>query len=137
METNIVAESAQLTTAQREVGKAELLKFFQLVDPATIDQFKMFSGAVDAVWHDLLHEPAEYEKFLSEGSIDTAMGHAPGDGYGIIQWVGAYHEKFGQLDPIWFTAADGTVDEASYQAYLSTNVVVTAWDCGPILPKMA
>lgn len=131
------SESAKLTSAQQITGREELLKFFQLVDTADTEQFKMFSGAIDAVWHDLLRNPKDYRAFLAAGNVDETLGHMPGNGFGIIQWVSAYHERFGQLDPIWFTDAGGALDQASYDAYLSTKVVVSAWDCGVIKPKMA
>lgn len=137
MDTNVkTSESAGLTDVQRDAGRAELLRFFQLVDTADTEQFKMFSGAVDAIWHDLLRNPEDYAEFLREGGIDETLGHMPGDGFGVIQWVNAYHNRFGQLDRIWFTNADGVLDQSSYDSYLSTKVVVAAWDCGVITPKI-
>jgi len=134
--SNVTTESAALTAAQKASARAELGRFFQLPDPVDTEQYKMFSGAIDAVWHDLLADREAYDRFLAEASIPERFGHEPGEGFGVIQWVNEYHEQFGRLDAIWFTDAKGQLDRATYDTYLTTKTVVVAWNCGVIKPTM-
>jgi hypothetical protein len=131
-----LSTASRLSEAQQVAARDELTRFFQLVGDQNPEQFKMFSGAVDAIWHDLIQDPEVYRSFLNEGAIEPTMGHSPIAGFGVIEWVNQYHPRFGKLPQIWFTDEGGTLDEESYNAYLSTDVVVAAWDCGVIIPKM-
>lgn len=128
--------TAELTQEQRRQATQELKKFFQLVNMIDVEKYKMFSGAVDAVWHELLKDPDAYAAFREEAGVVENIGHMPGSGFGVIQWIQDYHQRYGKLTPIWFTDASGVLDEKSYNAYLSTDVVVAAWDCGVMVPVL-
>ncbi|MFJ5551207.1 hypothetical protein [Streptomyces sp. NPDC093225] len=90
---------------------------------------QMFSGAVDAFWHDQLTTPA-YAAFSLEhaGSI---VGHSPISGSGSIDWVDAYTEAYGPLPAIWFTDERGRLDGEAFATYITTGRVTVSWNCGP------
>ncbi|MYQ77516.1 MULTISPECIES: hypothetical protein [unclassified Streptomyces] len=90
---------------------------------------EMFSPAVDKAWHDLLGTPA-YEALCLE-SAGQPIRHVANNGHGPIGWVTAYEEAYGPLPEIWFTDADGNVDQAAVARYRESGVVVAEWDCGP------
>ncbi|WP_411078663.1 hypothetical protein [Streptomyces sp. cmx-18-6] len=90
---------------------------------------EMFSRAVDSAWHRMIGTP-EYAAFSSEHA-GTVLGHREMNGSGPIGWVAAYEEAYGQLPAIWFTGADGVLDESALARYEATGKVVAEWDCGP------
>ncbi|MFI5638311.1 hypothetical protein ACIA8H_12940 [Streptomyces goshikiensis] len=90
---------------------------------------EMFSGAVDAAWHEMEGTP-EYV-VLCEETAGQQIRHVPNNGAGPIAWVTAYEEAYGQLPAIWFTDAEGNVDEEGLARYRETGRVVAEWDCGP------
>lgn len=90
---------------------------------------EMFSPAVDAVWHKMLGTP-QYTALCQE-TAGRSIGHAAANGYGPIAWVAAYEEAYGPLPQIWFTDADGTVDQEAVARYHLTGAVVAEWDCTP------
>ncbi|WKX70919.1 hypothetical protein [Streptomyces sp. XD-27] len=90
---------------------------------------EMFSGAIDAEWHRMLGGPG-YGDFCTE-TAGMVIGHAPMKGLGEISWVRAYENMFGPLPEVWFTGADGQVDEETLAQYRKTGTVVSEWDCGP------
>ncbi|MEV6726197.1 hypothetical protein AB0M94_35310 [Streptomyces xanthochromogenes] len=90
---------------------------------------EMFSPAVDVVWHDLLGTPG-YEALCLE-TAGQPIRHVANNGHGPIAWVAAYEEAYGPLPEIWFTDADGNVDQDAVARYRQTGTVVAEWDCGP------
>ncbi|MFI0220049.1 hypothetical protein [Streptomyces lydicus] len=90
---------------------------------------EMFSPAVDAAWHEMLGTPA-YAALCQE-SANQPIGHAANNGHGPISWVTAYEEAYGPLPEIWFTDADGHVDQDALARYRETGTVVAEWDCSP------
>jgi hypothetical protein len=44
---------------------------------------------------------------------------------------GAYKETLGPLSEVWFTAADGLLDEQALARYRGTGQVWAEWDCSP------
>jgi hypothetical protein len=90
---------------------------------------EMFSPAVDAVWHQMLGTPA-YAALCQE-TAGRPIGHVPNNGHGPIAWVSAYEAAYGPLPEIWFTDADGTVDQDALTRYRETGTVVAEWDCSP------
>ncbi|MFD0268763.1 hypothetical protein ACFVGY_19660 [Streptomyces sp. NPDC127106] len=70
---------------------------------------EMFSPAVDAAWHDM-HGTTDY-KVLCQETAGQPIRHVANIGHGPIAWVTAYEAAYGPLPDIWFTNADGTVDE--------------------------
>ncbi|MFF6772681.1 hypothetical protein ACFY8W_03865 [Streptomyces sp. NPDC012637] len=90
---------------------------------------EMFSPAVDAEWHKLLATP-EYATFSTEHA-GIVLGHREVKGSGPIAWVAAYKEAYGPLPEIWFTDAEGVLDEAALARYRDTGTVVAEWDCSP------
>ncbi|MFF8790781.1 hypothetical protein [Streptomyces sp. NPDC015125] len=91
---------------------------------------EMFSPAVDAAWHELLDTP-QYAALCQE-SAGRPIGHTATSGHGPISWVTAYEEAYGPLPQIWFTDADGNVDQDALARYRETGTVVAEWDCAPI-----
>ncbi|MGW3371712.1 hypothetical protein [Streptomyces hydrogenans] len=115
------------TIERRELGRFLAVAGKQFADgkgPA-----EMFSRAVDAAWHQMLGTP-EYAAFSTEHA-GTVLGHREMSGSGPIGWVAAYEEAYGPLPEIWFTDADGVLDEAALARYKETGKVVAEWDCGP------
>jgi len=125
-------EGIALSDTDRAAATEELHKFFSLINGEEPSRFKMFSPAVDAVWHDLLHRPDEYRAFLENAGASAGLGHAPASGFGVISWVEKYHAIYGQLPEIWFKDAEGNLNDGIYSTYLETSTVVTAWDCTPV-----
>ncbi|MFJ2271798.1 hypothetical protein ACIOHO_36910 [Streptomyces sp. NPDC087849] len=90
---------------------------------------EMFSPAVDKAWHDQLGTPA-YATLCQE-TAGRPIGHTANNGHGPISWVSAYEEAYGPLPEIWFTDADGHVDQDLLAHYQATGTVVAEWDCSP------
>ncbi|MEU6315157.1 hypothetical protein [Streptomyces sp. NPDC047014] len=90
---------------------------------------EMFSPAVDAAWHKALGTP-QYEALCQE-TAGRPIRHVANNGHGPIAWVTAYEAAYGPLPDIWFTDADGTVDDQAVARYRETGTVVAEWDCGP------
>lgn len=90
---------------------------------------EMFSPAVDAAWHELLGTP--HYTVLCQETVGQPIGHAVTGGRGSISWVSVYEEAYGPLPEIWFTDADGKVDQDALARYRETGTVVTEWDCSP------
>ncbi|MFR9727297.1 hypothetical protein ACL02R_28640 [Streptomyces sp. MS19] len=115
------------TIERRELGRFLAIAEKQFADgngPA-----EMFSRAVDAAWHQMIGTP-EYAAFSTEHA-GTVLGHREMNGSGPIGWVAAYEEVYGPLPEIWFTDADGVLDEGALARYKETGKVVAEWDCGP------
>ncbi|MET9427014.1 hypothetical protein [Streptomyces sp. NPDC003036] len=115
------------TIARRELGRFLAIsgqRFRSGKSPA-----EMFSPAVDTMWHQLLATP-EYAAFSTEHA-GAVLGHREMNGSGPIAWVAAYEEAYGPLPEIWFTGADGILNEAALARYEETGRVVAEWDCGP------
>ncbi|WKV76603.1 hypothetical protein AW27_033875 (plasmid) [Streptomyces sp. PCS3-D2] len=90
---------------------------------------EMFSPAVDKAWHELLGTPAY--KALCLETAGQPIRHVANNGHGPIAWVAAYEEADGPLPEIWFTDADGNLDQGAIARYRETGTVVAEWDCGP------
>ncbi|MGP8301657.1 hypothetical protein ACTPOK_27800 [Streptomyces inhibens] len=90
---------------------------------------EMFSTAIDAAWHRLLGSP-EYAEF-STRHAGQVFGHVSSYGTGRVSWVCTYEEMFGPLPGIWFTDADGTIDEEAAARYRETGEVWAEWNCSP------
>ncbi|KJS53821.1 hypothetical protein VM98_23060 [Streptomyces rubellomurinus subsp. indigoferus] len=91
---------------------------------------QMFSGAIDAAWHQLLTDPAAHDAFTTEHA-GRPLTHSPIKGAGFITWLSTYEEAYGPLPQIWFTDATGTVDTDSLARYRETGQVWAEWDCSP------
>lgn len=90
---------------------------------------EMFSPAVDAAWHEMLGTP-RYEALCQE-TAGRPIGHFASNGHGPIAWVAAYEAAYGPLPQVWFTDADGNVDQEAVARYRATGTVVAEWDCSP------
>jgi hypothetical protein len=111
-----------------EAARRELARFFTIA--RTADQApEMFSEYIDAEWHRLLGTP-EYET-LCRQAIGRTVGHRQEAGSGTPSWIDRCHEEFGELSPVWFATADGSIDTALYRDYLAGAPLVTMWDCTP------
>lgn len=91
---------------------------------------EMFSAAVDAEWHLLLNDPG-YAAFCAEHA-GRLVGHVENSGFGKVTWVDAYEEMFGPLPQVWFTDADGVLNEQALARYRETGEVWAEWDCTPL-----
>ncbi|MFD7449444.1 hypothetical protein [Kitasatospora sp. NPDC059827] len=112
---------------------AELGKFFAIAGRllgAGRAAPQMFSTAIDAVWHQLLEDPAGHAAFAAHHA-GRVLGHSPVKGQGFISWTTAYEEAYGPLPQIWFTDATGTVDVEALASYRETGQVWAEWDCSP------
>lgn len=93
--------SATLTPEKVELGRFFTVSAARFKDGhATVE---MFSGAIDAEWHELLDSP-EFAEFCTQHA-DQQIGHALLKGSGEIAWVTAYEKLFGPLPEVWFTNA--------------------------------
>ncbi|MFJ9886597.1 hypothetical protein ACIQRW_12130 [Streptomyces sp. NPDC091287] len=118
---------SRTTIEHRELGRFLAVAGQQFTDgggPA-----EMFSRAVDAAWHQMLGSH-EYEAFSTEHA-GTVLRHREMNGSGLIGWVTTYEKAYGPLPEIWFTNADGLLDEGALARYKETGNVVAEWDCGP------
>lgn len=127
------------TTLERSDAQAELAKFFALT--TELDKsLTMFSEFVDKAWHDLLDDPVSYESFCLE-ECGRVLSHIPSDPHSnpivVVEWVGEYEERFGQLPPVWFADEHGVVQEDSYRDYLDSHTVVASWRCTPSTGSVA
>ncbi|PJJ02103.1 hypothetical protein BX264_2433 [Streptomyces sp. 2333.5] len=91
---------------------------------------EMFSPTVDAAWHRLAGTP-EYAPFCHQHARQV-FGHVTSHGSGKVSWIRTYEEMFGPLPGIWFTDADGTVDEKAADYYRATGEVWAEWNCSPV-----
>nr|AAZ77669.1 hypothetical protein [Streptomyces antibioticus] len=80
---------------------------------------EMFSPAVDKAWHDLLGTPA-YEALCLE-TAGQPIRHVANNG----------EEAYGPLPEIWFTDANGNVDQDAVTRYRKTGTVVAEWTAAP------
>ncbi|MFC8829587.1 hypothetical protein ACFT9I_30080 [Streptomyces sp. NPDC057137] len=121
------------TATKSSVELVELGKFFT-VTARRLDAGhtapEMFSTAIDAVWHQLADAPQVHAAFTTEHA-GRKLTHVETAGCGLIAWVAAYGEMYGPLPEIWFTNADGTINERSLTLYRKTGTVVAEWDCAP------
>lgn len=117
------------------VAREELKKFFQVAVTRQEDGKKtgMPTCYVDAFWHRLLKEPAQYGRFCTE-AVGAYADHLPYNGEGVLEWVPDYEALFGKLPPIWFTDLDGILDEAMYAEYMETGSMRASWNCIPLSP---
>ncbi|MFF2194759.1 hypothetical protein [Streptomyces sp. NPDC058157] len=90
---------------------------------------EMFSGAVDAAWHQAL-EARDYPA-LCAGTAGELVSHAESGGHGPIAWISVYEEAYGPLPDIWFTDAACRLDTALLAVYRETGTVTASWNCGP------
>lgn len=90
---------------------------------------EMFSGAIDAYWHDQLGTDG-YTAFSLEHA-GAVVGHSPVSGSGPVDWVAAYQEAYGPLPALWFTDERGRLDGDAFAAYIETGRVEASWNCGP------
>jgi hypothetical protein len=110
-------------------AKAELAKFFAIAKDM-LEAPGMFSKYIDGIWHNLLESP-EYSEF-SIAACGEIVEHVPISGEGRVEWVDAYHAKYGEnLPKEWFCDAEGMLDEAAYAEYLATEIVNGGWNCNP------
>ncbi|MFJ3877437.1 hypothetical protein ACIPW5_08275 [Streptomyces sp. NPDC090077] len=116
-----------MSTATIELGRFLTITGQRFKDGDTAPE--MFSGAIDAAWHEMLGTP-EYAA-LCEETAGQPIRHVENNGFGPIAWVAAYEEAYGPLPEIWFTDAEGNVDEEGLARYRETGRVVAEWDCGP------
>jgi hypothetical protein len=114
-----------------ERAEQELGRFFTLAGLG-VSNLKMPAGAIDEVWHQKLKNHEQYSSFCNE-TAGSFVQHAPAKGYGELEWVSDYEQRFGKLDPAWFTNKEGKIDQPKYAAYLKDGKVSMEWDCVPIM----
>lgn len=107
----------------------ELARFFAVAADST-QMCPMFSTYIDQAWHTLLSTPDLYAQFSRE-ACGQVLGHQASVGGGRIPWISDYEARFGQLHPLWFADATGTVDKTAYAAYRATGEIFHSWDCSP------
>ncbi|MFI7174640.1 hypothetical protein [Streptomyces spororaveus] len=120
--------SATLTPERIELGRFLTVSAARFKDGHT--KVEMFSGAIDAEWHQLL-DSSDYAEFCTQHA-GQQVGHVRLKGSGEIAWVTAYEALYGSLPEVWFTDAAGEVDIEAVDRYRTTGVVVAEWDCSPI-----
>ncbi|MGJ5898352.1 hypothetical protein ACSCBZ_41385 [Streptomyces niveiscabiei] len=116
------------TPARTELGRFFEVSARQFASDQPVPE--MFSAAVDAEWHRLLNDPG-YAAFCAEHA-GRPVRHVENSGFGRISWVDAYEEMFGQLPQVWFTDADGVLNERAFTRYRETGEVWAEWDCTPL-----
>ncbi len=116
-----------MTAVRAELGRFLALAGYRFNSGESAPE--MFSGAIDAEWHELAGT-AEFAEFSIEHAGAVAR-HVEGRGEGYATWVTAYEEQYGPLPKLWFTNENGEVDEAAFAAYQETGKVWASWKCGP------
>ncbi|MET8980959.1 hypothetical protein ABZX85_35690 [Streptomyces sp. NPDC004539] len=116
------------TPARTELGRFFEVSARQFAADQPVPE--MFSAAVDAEWHLLLNDP-EYGAFCAEHA-GRLVNHVENTGFGRVSWVAAYEEMFGPLPEVWFTDADGVLNERALTRYRETGEVWAEWDCTPL-----
>ncbi|WP_030299067.1 hypothetical protein [Streptomyces katrae] len=114
------------------VERTELARFLTIAGQRHRAGYKlpeMFSGAIDAFWHEQLDAPT-YDAFSTEHA-GAVVGHNPTSGSGAIEWVAAYEEAYGPLPAVWFTDERGRLDGEAFAAYRESGRVEASWNCGP------
>lgn len=115
-------------------AESELSKFFQVAKTmADIDGTMALMPIcyVDKAWHGKLQDPKGYEVFCRSANV-PAFEHAEVNGFGKINWVDTYHQKYGLLGKVWFVSPEGEFDEVAFNSYLQSNELHCAWNCGPV-----
>ncbi|WP_330175241.1 hypothetical protein OG875_17970 [Streptomyces sp. NBC_01498] len=121
------------TDTKSSVELIELGKFFTVAARRLDAGFtapEMFSAAIDAAWHQLATSPQAHSAFASEHA-GRRLTHVEAPGNGPIAWAPAYEEMYGAFPDIWFTNADGTLNEQSLSLYRATGSVTAEWNCSP------
>jgi hypothetical protein len=124
-------------TLDKEEAREELGKFLQLASDLG-PGLKMFSNFIDHEWHTLLQDPAAYKAFCAEKRT-IVWEHSPNvaPAIAVIEWIGEYESRWGDLSAAWFANTDGSIDQDAYQDYLDSHKVVAAWDCNPSTGSVA
>lgn len=140
--TAVLAKSIPFLDGHRHLLSRELGRFFELAGAVAqsgrdLRSMLMPSCAVDAFWHWLEEDEGFAEEF-STFYAGEPLFHIPGDdprgvgtGFGDIPWVADYEAKFGPLDQVWFTDANGVVNDEALNKYWATGEVRLSWDCNP------
>lgn len=116
----------------------ELEKFFIVAkeyNALTGENANMPTCVVDECWHELGENKEQYNSFTAQ-AIDAEIEHLENKGHGLIEWVSLYEAKFGQLNDLWFTTAEGDFNSEASSHYKKTGELLMSWDCSPaIKPK--
>lgn len=113
-------------TSEKELGK-----FFTLAGLG-VSKLNMPVGFVDEVWHDMLNDKNLYSYFCNKNA-GRFVEHIQSKGEGNLEWVSAYENCFGKLNPVWFINAEGQLNTQKYKEYLEKGEVRTEWNCSPIV----
>lgn len=118
---------------KNEAALQELGRFFKL-SVELRKPLTMFSGYVDAAWHEMEKEPGYFAEFCAR-TAGQPIGHVPsGPGPNPIveiEWLNEYEAKYGPLPEMWFADEDGTINDVLYGIYRRTGRVQDAWRCNP------
>lgn len=109
-----------------EQAKHELAKVFQLA--VNKGNITMPSRFIDKVWHDMLKDNDDYEKFCMK-NCGRKILHDPDQGEGEIDWIEKYSQNFGKLNHLWFYDESGVFDQDKYETYMKTGKLYASWDC--------
>lgn len=113
----------------------ELTRFFQVaqeLDGERGEMAKMPAGIVDQHWHELIESGALDALVSNSLGAGVRVDHIEAGGVDPLNWVDRYEAEFGALSPLWFTDADGRLDQETYDRYLGGDrQVKMSWDCGP------
>jgi hypothetical protein len=55
-------------------------------------------------------------------------------GYGELEWVRDYEERYGELPDIWFVSDTGELDASALAEYRRTGEWRANWTCGSYIP---
>lgn len=117
-----------LTAEQISAAREELDKVFSMaISGIEVD---VFSGAIDAVWHEMLIEHDTYVNHCIS-TYGHVIGHSKGAGHGNVSFIESYEQRYGKLPPIWFVNNDGSFIKEDWDEYLHTGVVRASWNCQP------
>ncbi|TYR78270.1 hypothetical protein FZC66_20105 [Priestia megaterium] len=113
-----------------EKAEKELGRYFELAVDG-VENLGMPDNILDKVWHEKLENPEEYLKFCNN-TVGCYIEHGQLMGEGEPSWIKNYEDKFGKLDPIWFTNDKGSFNEGAYNSYINTGKVKMSWNCNAI-----
>ena len=120
----------QLSEKQIAAVKVELAKIFTLAAEGI--SASMFSGSIDAVWHEMLNDTDYYRAFCLK-SCGYSVTHRELAGCGEAKFVKHYEFRYGPLPEIWFVGEDGVLNTEQRDYYLKTGKVFASWNCNPVV----
>lgn len=113
----------------------ELSKAFSIAKDG--HKLEMFSGALDAVWHDLVARDDLTYANLCDNFVGADVIHHQEAEEGLVTFIPEYERRFGPLPLIWFLDERWQFQSAQHAEYTRLGTVHASWNCRPLIGPMA